>query len=178
MPAGVDGGRALLGQVLFHRGRHLLDREAEQPGGDAERDHVGAPVRNALGEFLERNFDDAGAGLAHGRRRLAAVGVADHQGLRAGLDFRAETVGIEPVDADQEVESVRHALDRVVGQPQQRRRLAAADLRARACGSSSPCQPAELAASSRKLPVVSAPAPPLPMTAIEMLEETSMDQNP
>ncbi len=52
----------------------------------------------------------------------------------------------------------------------------------RICGPSvrvdSPCQPAALAASSRKLPVVSAPAPPLPMIAIEMLGETSMGEKP
>ena len=56
-----------------------IPTKSEQAGGDAERDHVGAPVRDGLGQLLHRHFDDAGAGLADDRRRLAAARVADHK---------------------------------------------------------------------------------------------------
>ena len=125
---------ALVGEALLDRREDLLDGEAEQPGGDAERDHVGAPVGNGLGHLLHRDVDDAGAGLGDHRRQVAAARVADHQGLRPGLDLRAETVGVEPVDADQKVEAVGQAFDRVVGKAQQGGRLAAADLRAHGAG--------------------------------------------
>ena len=70
----------------------LLDGKAEQPRGDAERDHVGAAVGDGLGHLLHRDFDDAGAGLRHHRRQVAAARIADHQSLRSGLDLGAETV--------------------------------------------------------------------------------------
>ncbi len=113
---GLDGGRALVGQTFLDRRKRLLDGKAEQPAGDAERDHVGAPVGDGLGHLLHRNFDDAGAGLRHHRRQVAAARIADHQSLRAGLDFGAETVGVQPVDADHEVEPVGQTFDRVNGQ--------------------------------------------------------------
>ena len=90
--AGLDGGRALVGETLLDRRKHLLDGKAKQPAGNAERDHVGAPVGDGLGHLLHRNFDDAGAGLGYHRRQVAAAGIADHQSLRSGLDFGAETV--------------------------------------------------------------------------------------
>ena len=78
-PAGLDGGRPLVGQPFLDRHEQLLGGKAEQAGGDAERDHVGAPVRDGLGQLLHGNFDDAGAGLADDRRRLAAARIADHK---------------------------------------------------------------------------------------------------
>ena len=130
----LDGGRPFVGQTFLDRREGLLDGKAEQPAGDAERDHVGAAVGDGLGHLLHRDFDDAGAGLGHHRRQVAAARIADHQSLRPGLDFGAETVGIQPVDADQEVELVGQAFDRVDGQAQQRRRFTAADLRAHGAG--------------------------------------------
>ena len=41
-----------------------------------------------------------------------------------------------------------------------------------------PCQPTALAASNRKLPVVSAPVPPLPTMAMEMLGNAAMAKTP
>ena len=171
--AGLDGGRSLVGQAFFDRREHLLDGKAEQPAGDAERDHVGAPVGNGLGHVLHRDFDDARAGLGHHRRQVAAARIADHQGVRSGLDFGAETVGVQPVDADQEVEPVGQSIS--TGSTASRSRAAASP--PRICGPmvrvNSPCQPAAQAVSSRESPVVSAPAPPLPMIAIEMLGEAA-----
>ena len=43
---------------------------------------------------------------------------------------------------------------------------------------SNPCHPAAHAASSRKLPAVSAPAPPLPRIAMEMLSASGMRASP
>ena len=114
--AGFDGGRSFVGETLLDRCEHLLDGQAQQPAGDAERDHVGTPIGNGLGHFLHRDFNDACAGLGHHRRQVAAAGVADHQGFRPDLDFSAETVGIEPVDADQQVKLVGQAFDRMNGQ--------------------------------------------------------------
>ena len=104
--ARLDGGVALVGEALLDRREDLLDREAEQPGDDAERDHVGPPVGNGLGHLLHRDVDDASAGFGDHRWQVAAARVADHQSLRPGLDLRAETVGVEPVDADQKVVAV------------------------------------------------------------------------
>ena len=132
--ARLDGGVALVGEALLDRREDLLDGEAEQPGDDAERDHVGPPVGNGLGHLLHRDVDDAGAGFGDHRRQVAAARVADHQGLRPGLDFRAETVGVEPVDADQQVVAVGQRLNRLGGKAQQGGRFAAADLRAHGAG--------------------------------------------
>ena len=132
--AGLDGGQPFVGETLLDRRGHLLATKAEQATCDAERDHVGAPFGNGLGYFLHRHFYDAGAGLGHHRRRLAAAGIADHKGLRSDLDFGAEAVGVQPVDANQEVELVGQTLDRMDGQAEQRRRFTAADLRAQGAG--------------------------------------------
>ena len=132
--ARLDGGRPLVGETFLDRREDLLDGKAEQPAGDAERDHVGAPVGDGLGHLLHRDFDDAGAGLGHHRRQVAAARIADHQGLRSGLDFGAETVGVQPVDADQQVEPVGQTFDRMDGQAQQPGRFTAADLRAHGAG--------------------------------------------
>ena len=51
-----------------------------------------------------------------------------------GLDFGAETGGVQPVDSDHEVELVGQTFDRVIGQAQQPRRFTAADLRAHGAG--------------------------------------------
>ena len=108
--------------------------KAEQAARDAERDHVGASVGDGLGHLLHRNFDDACAGFKDHRRRLAAARVADHQRLRAGLDLGAETVGVQPVDADKYVEFVGQTFDRMNGQAKQPCRLAAANLGAQGAG--------------------------------------------
>ena len=69
------------------------------------------------------------------RRQFAAARIADHQAVRSDLDLGAEAVGIEPVDADQQVEPVGQAFDRVgwpgaPGPPPRRRGSAG-----RPCGS-------------------------------------------
>ena len=92
--AGLDGDRPLVGETGLDRSEDLLGGKAQQAACDAERDHVGAAFGNGLGQVLHRHVDDAGANLGHHRRRLAAAGVADHQGLRSDLDFGAETVGV------------------------------------------------------------------------------------
>ena len=80
--ARLDGGRAFVGQTFLERRESLLDGETEQPGGDAERDHVGPSVGDSLGHLLHRHVDDAGAGFGDHRRQVAAARVADHQSLR------------------------------------------------------------------------------------------------
>ena len=96
----------LVGETLLDRREHLLDGKAQQAACDAKRDHVGSTFGNGFGHVLHRHVHDAGAGLGHHRRRLAAAGIADHQGLRSDLDFGAETVDVQPVDADHQVELI------------------------------------------------------------------------
>ncbi len=67
-------------------------------------------------------------------RLLAAARIADHKTVRAELDFGAEPVGVEPVDADKQIEMVGHAFDRTVSEAQQGRGFAAADLRSHGPG--------------------------------------------
>ena len=74
----LDGFRSLVGQTLRDRREGLLDGKAEQPRGDAERDHVGAAIGDGFGHLLHRNFDNAGAGLGYHRRQVAAARIADH----------------------------------------------------------------------------------------------------
>ena len=50
------------------------------------------------------------------------------------FDFGAEAVGVEPVDADHQVELVGQTFDRMHGKAQQPSRFAAADLRAHGAG--------------------------------------------
>ena len=65
--------------------------------------------------------------------------------------------GIEPVDADHEVEPVAAGTRPAVRRGATARPLRRRGFAGRRCGVSRPCQPAAQAASSRKLPVVSAP---------------------
>src|SRR5208283_2459034 len=61
--------------------------------------------------------------------QVAAAWIADYQAVRADLDLGAKSIGVQPIDADQQIESIRKTLDRPTCQPDQRRRLATADLR-------------------------------------------------
>ena len=127
--ARLDCGRAFVGQPLLdHRHDNVL-REPEQAGGNAERDHVRAPVGNGFRHFLDRDLDHACTAAADRGRQVAAARVADHQAMRRRLDFGAETMGVEPIDTDEEIEMFRRAFDRAARQTQQGRGFPAADLR-------------------------------------------------
>ena len=84
----------------------------------------------ALAIFLNGTCAEARAALDEHLGRVALVGVADHQACGIERNFVGEAVDVLPVDADHQVEAVVEAIDRACGDAQQRRRLAAADLRA------------------------------------------------
>ena len=104
--AGFDNGWSFVGETVFDGGEHLLGAEPQETARDAERDHVGPAFRDGLGQVLHRHLDDTGASFGDHWRRLAAERVTDHQGLRPDPDLRPETMGVQPVDANQEVKLV------------------------------------------------------------------------
>ncbi|MFO1221641.1 MAG: hypothetical protein U1E90_00955 [Burkholderiaceae bacterium] len=82
-----------------------------------------------LGRLLQRQRDDARAAGGEHRGRHAFVDVADHDAAAGERDLVGETVDVAPVEREQQIEGVVERLHRAGCQAQQRRRLAAADLR-------------------------------------------------
>jgi hypothetical protein len=128
--AGLDGSRSFVSQPLFDQRIDDLGIEAEQFCRDAERDHVGPSIRNGLRHVLERDFDDAGAGGGHHRRQVTATRIADHQAVRTDVDFGSEALGVEPIDADQDIVAIGQAFHRPRGKPHHRGGFTAPNLRA------------------------------------------------
>ena len=105
-------------------------RDARERSRHAQRDHVGPASRDALGRLLERHREVAGAACAKHVRRVAAVAVADDHARRGERYLVGEAMDVLPVDREQQVEPVVEAVRGRLAEAHQRRRLAAAYLRA------------------------------------------------
>jgi hypothetical protein len=67
-------------------------------------------------------------------RAVAALRIADDKAIGTERDFRVEALRIVPIDADQEVEAIRVALDRMRREAEEGGGFATADLRADRAG--------------------------------------------
>ena len=84
---------------------------------------------NRLGHFLQRQWNVPRAGMPESFRRFAFIRVADHDARRFQGNFVGKPADVLPVDREQQIELVTERLQGMVGEPYQRRRFAAADLR-------------------------------------------------
>ncbi len=136
---GVDTGlqcgevrRQRVAAALPRAGERRGKRRGRNPGqrtGHAQRHHVGPAAGDRLGRLLERHRDVARAARPEDVGRLALVRVADHDARRRERNLVGEARDVLPVDRQQQVEAVVERVDRDRREPDQRRRLAAADLR-------------------------------------------------
>ena len=128
-------GRLALGlQHLQDHRTQLVHRHANQLCHQPGCDHVLTPALHRLGQLPDRAFDQRAVGLAHRARRRAGLGVADHQPAGRHRHRADEAVGVLPVDGHQDVEFLGHAGRGGGAEPDQRRRLATANLRADRAG--------------------------------------------
>ena len=123
-------------RVALPRGAQRAPRAPRRgmPGeaaGEAERDHVDPAAGDRLGHLLQRHAGVARAAGEEHRGRLALVGCRRSTRPPASQrDLVGEAVHVLPVEGEQQVEAVVERVHRRGAQAQQRRRLAAADLRA------------------------------------------------
>jgi hypothetical protein len=112
-----------------HVGQRLL-LQPDARTGQAERDHVDPAATGRFRELLERQRHEPRAAGQQRGRRFAGVAVTDDQPARTERQFVGKALQVLPIKGHQQVESVVQRRQRCITQSQQRRGLAAADLRA------------------------------------------------
>ena len=120
---------ALVDQGRGHGLDHRLDRQADQRRHRAQRNDVRPGAANVFGQLGEGGGEGERAIGRDLLRHLAGVIVGDGHALRPERNFSDEALDVAPVEGDQDVELVTMTVDRPPGQTDQRRRLAAANLR-------------------------------------------------
>jgi hypothetical protein len=132
--AGLDGRLALGAEALHHNPVQFRLANAHQAGGDAQRDHVGPSAGDLFRQRLHLHLDQPRARGGHDLGRRPEARVADDQTVGVEHDLVCEAIGLVPVDGDDGIEAIVHALHRVRRQTHEGRRFAAADLRAHRAG--------------------------------------------
>ena len=136
--AGTDTGEAgvkhllsALFQPLGDDGADHVFRQPGQAGEQAQAQHVHPAAGQVLHRFLQRQRHQPCLRRGDARRRFAPVRIAQHQACPVQDDLAGETLDVQPVERHHQVEAVVQAFDRAGADAQERRHLAAADLRTR-----------------------------------------------
>ena len=117
--SGLHDVFALVGKLGADNRHQTFDRQADHAGCQAQSDHILSPAGHFLCQVLHGDLDNRGTGCGNGVGHLAAFGVTNNQAIGLQRHLGGEAVGIVPVDRNQQIVALAHAIHRMIAKTQQ-----------------------------------------------------------